>query len=107
MHQLEMFAYSPHRPQRPSTPPPEAVMKALTETLTQGGSIVYDAEDDRHARTLASALNGIGRRPDTPFTIRTKRDGKTLHAWAEPRREIRPRRARRKTQVATADDGQA
>jgi len=105
MHQLDMFAYTTQRPVRTLPPPPQGLMKALTETLTQGGSIVYDAADERHARTLASGLNAIGRRADTPFTIRTKRDGKMLYAWAEERRETRPRRARGKAPVARADDG--
>jgi hypothetical protein len=68
----------------------------LQETLDGRSSLQFPLEglDDRQANRLAARLNAVGRRGDAPFTVRTRRQGDRLFAWAVPKQPARTRKSK-------------
>lgn len=77
---------------RPSTVSPQ-LLGDLQDTMAGGDALCFSVEglDDKAANRLAARLNAVGRRAGRDFTVRTRRQGAQLFAWAVPKQPVRPR----------------
>lgn len=84
----------------PSPRKPAAVHPALVEDLRlsmgtrQPLAFPIEGLDDKQVTRLAARLNALGRRASADFTVRTRRNGDRLYAWAVQKQVKAPRKAK-------------